>query len=84
MLIDSPGLEDIAQELTFIDQIIAQADVLIFVVDGRAGPTPQDEMIKQHILRAGMQKKTALVANKLDQKVGTRKESLMLADRYNR
>ncbi len=84
LLIDSPGLEDIASELTFIDQIIAQADVLFFVVDGRAGPTPQDDMIKQHILRAGMQKKTALVANKLDQKVGTRKEALLLAERYDR
>lgn len=72
-----------AEELTFVDQIIAQADVLLFVVDGRDGPSPQDELIKQHILRAGMQKKTALVANKLDQKVGTKKEALLLAEWYN-
>lgn len=49
-----------AQALAAVDQ----ADVVLFVVDGREGPHPLDEMLAEQLRRAA--KPTVLVANKMD------------------
>jgi len=80
MLCDSPGLEEFEQELVFIKQIIEEADILLFVVDGKLDVSEQDLRIKQEIISAGKKNKTVLVVNKLDAKV--HKAELILADYY--
>ena len=45
-------------------QAMDEADIVLFLVDARAGLTPADMMIAQHLRR--IQKKTYLVVNKID------------------
>jgi len=35
LLIDSPGLENIDEEMQFIQEIIRESDILLFVIDGK-------------------------------------------------
>jgi GTP-binding protein len=48
MLLDSPGLEE-EQEIEKIKKIIDEADIILFVVDGKQGLTPQDSNIAKYI-----------------------------------
>lgn len=43
---------------------ITESDVVLFLVDGRAGLTPQDQRIAQNLRESG--KKTYLVVNKAE------------------
>lgn len=45
-------------------QAVEEADIVLFLVDGRAGLTPGDEMIADHLRRSG--KRAHLVVNKTD------------------
>jgi GTP-binding protein len=45
-------------------QAVEEADIVLFIVDGRAGLNPADEMIAQHLRRN--EKKAYLVVNKTD------------------
>lgn len=81
-VVDSPGLADFEDELQFIQQIINESDVLLFVVDGKGSVTQQDERIKELIVQAGKKPQTILVVNKLDKKVYRDDIAVFLADRY--
>jgi GTP-binding protein len=70
LLVDTGGV-DIADQSPITRQIaaqareaVAQADLVLFVVDARAGATPGDEEIAEILRRAG--KPVLVVANKID------------------
>jgi len=82
MLVDSPGLEDFSIEQQFISQIIQEADLLLFVVDGKVALWEQDIVIRDMILQANKKARTIVLVNKLDGKVYGRNVDLLIADYY--
>lgn len=70
-IIDSPGLLDFQQEMVFLRRSIAEADILLFVVDGKQEMGMKEQEIHKAICAAGKQEKTILVVNKLDGKIYT-------------
>ena len=70
LVIDTGGFEPIrtegiVKEMTGQAQLaITESDVVLFLVDGRAGLTPQDQRIAQNLRESG--KKTYLVVNKAE------------------
>ncbi|WP_213348935.1 ribosome biogenesis GTPase Der [Candidatus Vampirococcus lugosii] len=68
---DSPGLADFDEELQYIQEIIEDSDLIIFVIDGKRGITMKDEKIKELIIKRGKLNKSILVVNKLDSKVNS-------------
>jgi GTP-binding protein len=70
LVVDTAGFDPIAKTGIMhemarqAEQAIAEADVLLFVVDGRAGCTPHDEQIAVHLRRAG--RPVHLVVNKAE------------------
>ena len=70
LVIDTGGFEPIRTEgivkkMTGQAQLaITESDVVLFLVDGRAGLTPQDQRIAQNLRESG--KKTYLVVNKAE------------------
>ncbi len=82
-LIDSPGLDNFEQEIPYIQKIIAEADLLLFVVDGKKGLTSKEEKIHDMILSQGVKDKTILVVNKLEGNFIDKKYTLALTDYYS-
>ena len=64
--VDSPGLIDFTEELQFVQQIIDEADVLVFVVDGKVGIGAKEEQIAEMVMAAGKKDRTIFVVNKLE------------------
>ena len=56
------GIDELMAEQSL--QAIDEADIVLFMLDARAGLTPADSMIAKHLRVQG--KKTFLVANKID------------------
>lgn len=81
-LIDSPGLDDFDQELEYIQRIIDDADILLFVVDGKKGMSSKEEKIHNMILASGHKERTIFVVNKLEGNFIDKKYTLALADYY--
>ncbi len=82
VLIDSPWLEDINKEMQFIEQIIEESDVLLFVVDAKDEITEQEYRIRDLILKHQKKEQTILIGNKLDSKVYGPEAELLIADLY--
>lgn len=82
IVIDTGGLEDSSEGAIFEKmanqtwQAIAEADLVIFLVDGRAGVTGQDQEIGRELRKIG--KPTLLVANKAE----GMKDSAQLSEFY--
>ena len=59
LVVDTGGLEPVAKEGILYEmakqtrQAIAEADLILFLVDGREGLTPQDKIIAEQLRRAG-------------------------------
>ncbi len=59
LVVDTAGFDPVAKDGIMhemarqAEQAIAEADVLLFLVDGRAGRTPHDENIAARLRRAG-------------------------------
>ena len=70
LVVDTAGFDPVAKEGIMhemarqAEQAIAEADVLLFLVDGRAGRTPHDEHIATRLRRAG--RPVHLVVNKAE------------------
>ena len=70
LVVDTAGFDPVAKEGIMhemarqAEQAIAEADVLLFLVDGRAGRTPHDEQIAARLRRAG--RPVHLVVNKAE------------------
>ncbi len=82
-LIDSPWMENVDEEMQFINLIIKESDILLFVVDGKAELSEQEYRIKDMILAAQKKKSTILVVNKLDAKVYSAEIDMLIADMYS-
>ncbi len=73
-LIDTAGLDEAGggtverQMMAQTDRAVAEADVVLFVYDARAGVTPVDEHFADRLRRAG--RPVVLVANKCDGRAG--------------
>jgi len=70
-VIDTAGLEDVrakgslsARTAARTQQALAQTDIILLVVDGRAGLTPEDRAIARELRKSG--KKIILLANKCE------------------
>ncbi len=70
LVVDTAGFDPIAKDGIMhemarqAEQAIAEADILLFLVDGRAGRTPHDEQIAARLRRAG--RPVLLVVNKAE------------------
>ncbi len=70
LVVDTAGFDPVAKEGIMhemarqAEQAIAEADVLLFLVDGRAGRTPHDEQIAARLRRTG--RVVHLVVNKAE------------------
>ncbi len=70
LVVDTAGFDPVAKDGIMhemarqAEQAIAEADVLLFLVDGRAGRTPHDENIAARLRRAG--RPVHLVVNKAE------------------
>ena len=69
---DSPGLLDFTEELEYIEQIIKESDLLLFLIDDSVWITAKEHYILELIRKEKKQDSTILIINKLDIK---RKES---------
>lgn len=82
ILVDSPWLERFSEEKEFIQQIIDESDVILFVVDGKVELGEQDIVIRDMILQSEKKKHVILLVNKLDGKVYGEDVQVLLADYY--
>ncbi|VVE87993.1 ribosome biogenesis GTPase Der [Pandoraea bronchicola] len=70
LLIDTGGFEPVAKEGIFHEmakqtrQAVVEADVVIYIVDGRQGLTPHDQIIADYLRKTG--RKIMLVVNKAE------------------
>ncbi|WP_353191790.1 ribosome biogenesis GTPase Der [Pandoraea pnomenusa] len=70
LLIDTGGFEPVAKDGIFHEmakqtrQAVVEADVVIYIVDGRQGLTPQDQIIAEYLRKTG--RKIMLVVNKAE------------------
>ncbi len=80
--IDSPGLDTFEEELPFIEEIIEQADILLFVVDAKKDLWDHEHRISKMIIDSGMKQQTVLIVNKCDGKVYSGRVELILAEFY--
>lgn len=83
MLIDTGGLVPDSSdeiEISIFEQAreaMAGADLILFIVDGRAGLHPQDEQVGQYLRQSG--KEVRVLVNKVD---GPEQEETLAADFY--
>jgi len=80
---DSPGLSDFSEERPFIQQIIDESDLILFVVDDTVGITAKEKQIFKYIVDSGKKDKTILIVNKLDNKRKTHEYDIAILDYYN-
>jgi GTPase len=81
-IVDSPGLLDFKEELEFIKQIIAESDILFFVIDGKAWIWAKEQQISEMLIASGKKSKVVLVVNKLEWSLFGGKYEMALADFY--
>lgn len=83
MLVDTGGLVPDSSdeiEISIFEQAreaMAGADLILFIVDGRAGLHPQDEQVGQYLRQSG--KEVRVIINKVD---GPEQEETLAADFY--
>lgn len=83
VFIDSPGLATFDEERPFLEEVIEQSDLLLFVVDSKASYWQHDDVIKWMIIDSAKKEKTLLVVNKLDGKVYSEERHMILAEWYS-
>ncbi len=79
---DAPWLDTFEQEIPFLEHIIQESDLLLFVVDGKQEIWKNDQHIKQMIMKANKMHQTVLLVNKLDGKVYSDEVFSLLAEWY--
>ena len=80
---DSPGLIEFDEERSFIQKIIDESDLLLFVVDDSVGITAKEQKIYSYILDANKRKSTILIVNKLDINYKPNEIDLAVSDYYD-
>lgn len=73
LVVDTGGIDDIDSDIPFIEYIkdkavetINQADVVLFLVDGKEGLTSLDYEIKEILIKNSVLSKTFLIINKME------------------
>jgi GTPase len=79
---DSPGLLEFNQEWPFIQKIISESDILLFMIDDTVGITAKEQHIVEYIQQSNKKDQTLLIVNKLDKKRKEAETELALADYY--
>ena len=81
--LDSPGLLDFQEEREFIQQIVREADMLLFVIDDTVGITAKEQHILGYIMDQNKKQNTILVVNKIDVKYKESETALAISDYYD-
>ena len=79
---DSPWLLDFSDEVPFIEKIIKESDLLLFVIDDTVWITAKDQHILDLIMDNNKSKQTILVINKLDVKWKATETDLAISEYY--
>jgi len=79
---DSPGLLDFTEELKYIQQIIKESDLLLFLVDDSVWITGKEHHILELIRKEKKQNSTILIINKLDIKRKESETEMAISDYY--
>ena len=79
---DSPGLLDFKEELEYIEQIIKESDLLLFLIDDSVWITAKEHHILELIRKEKKQDSTILIINKLDIKRKESETEMAISDYY--
>lgn len=79
---DSPGLLDFTEELEYIEQIIKESDLLLFLIDDSVWITAKEHHILELIRKEKKQNSTILIINKLDIKRKESETEMAISDYY--
>jgi len=79
---DSPGLLDFTEELEYIEQIIKESDLLLFLIDDSVWITAKEHHILELIRKEKKQDTTILIINKLDIKRKESETKMAISDYY--
>ncbi|HRX63903.1 MAG TPA: ribosome biogenesis GTPase Der [Candidatus Absconditabacterales bacterium] len=80
---DSPGLEEFDVERLFIQKIIDESDLILFLIDDTVGITAKEQRIYSYIMEQNKGDKTLLVINKLDINYKSQETDLAISDYYD-
>ncbi|WP_085315053.1 ribosome biogenesis GTPase Der [Derxia lacustris] len=84
LVIDTGGFEPVAKDGILHAmaqqtlQAIAEADAVVFVVDGRAGLAPQDQLIAERLRKSGV--RCTVAVNKAEGMTGDNRSAMLSAD----
>jgi len=79
---DSPGLLDFTEELEYIEQIIKESDLLLFLIDDSVWITAKEHHILELIRKEKKQDSTILIINKLDIRRKESETEMAISDYY--
>jgi predicted GTPase len=71
------------EERSFIQKIIDESDLILFVIDDSVGVTAKEQKIYSYIMDANKRKKTVLIVNKLDINYKPYEIDLAISDYYD-
>jgi len=80
---DSPGLLDFSDEVPFIEKIVKNSDLLLFLIDDTVGVSAKDQHILSLIMENNKKNQTFLIVNKLDVKRKVNEGDLAISDYYS-
>ncbi len=80
---DSPGLLDFSDEVPFIEKIIKNSDLLLFLIDDTVGISAKDQHILSLIMENNKKNQTFLIVNKLDVKRKANEGDLAISDYFS-
>ena len=80
---DSPWLLEFHDERPFIQKIIDESDIVLFVVDDTVGITAKEQHIFEYIQKQHKKNQTILIVNKLDKKRKESETEVALSDYYS-
>lgn len=79
---DSPWLLEFNEERPFIQKIIDESDIILFVIDDVVGITAKEQHIFEYIQKQHKKNQTILIVNKLDKKRKEAETTLALSEYY--
>lgn len=80
---DSPWLIEFDEERSFIQKIIDDSDLILFVIDDSVGVTAKEQKIYSYIMDANKRKNTVLIVNKIDINYKPHEIDLAISDYYD-
>jgi len=80
--LDSPGLDTFDAEIPYLEKVIDQSDVVLFVVDAGVGFWAKEQDVFQLITNAQKRWQTLLIVNKLEKALWRGEWEIALAEYY--